>query len=175
MRLSIILFGICVVGDLRASNYSIHRPASVEVWFSPKGGCTEAVVKEVDAARQWIAVQAYSFTSVPIAKALVEAHRRKVHVVIIADKSQKKEKYTEADFTAHAGIETLIDSQHAIAHNKIMIIDGATVITGSFNFTKNAEENNAENLLVIRDAKLAARYLENWQAHKAHSEPYAGR
>jgi len=32
-----------------------------------------------------------------------------------------------------------IDVIHAIAHNKIMIIDGETVITGSFNFTKAAE------------------------------------
>ena len=50
-----------------------------------------------------------------------------------------------------------IDAQHAIAHNKVMIIDGETVITGSFNFTKAAEENNAENLLVFRDKKLVNR------------------
>ena len=46
-----------------------------------------------------------------------------------------------------------------------MIIDGETVITGSFNFTKAAEENNAENLLVIHDKKLAALYTKNWQKH----------
>ena len=56
-----------------------------------------------------------------------------------------------------------------------MIIDGETVITGSFNFTKAAEENNAENLLVIHDKKLAARYTENWQKHAEHSEIYTGR
>ena len=49
-------------------------------------------------------------------------------------------------------IETQIDDQHAIAHNKMMIIDNATIITGSFNFTKAAEERNAENLLVLKDA-----------------------
>ena len=56
-----------------------------------------------------------------------------------------------------------------------MIIDGETVITGSFNFTKAAEENNAENLLVIRDRNLAALYTKNWQEHANHSEVYAGR
>jgi phosphatidylserine/phosphatidylglycerophosphate/cardiolipin synthase-like enzyme len=55
-----------------------------------------------------------------------------------------------------------------------MVIDGETVITGSFNFTKAAEENNAENLLVIHDKKLAERYMENWQEHERHSEVYAG-
>jgi len=56
-----------------------------------------------------------------------------------------------------------------------MIIDGETVITGSFNFTKASEEKNAENLLIIRDKALARRYLENWQQHAAHSEPYTGK
>ena len=68
-----------------------------------------------------------------------------------------------------------IDSEHAIAHNKVMVIDGETVITGSFNFTKAAEENNAENLLVIRDRTLAERYTKNWQEHAQHSEVYVGR
>jgi len=56
-----------------------------------------------------------------------------------------------------------------------MVIDGETVITGSFNFTKAAEENNAENLLVIRDRELAERYIRNWQEHEKHSEVYVGR
>jgi hypothetical protein len=52
---------------------------------------------------------------------------------------------------------------------------GAVVITGSFNFTKGAEYDNAENLLVIRSKQLAAQYTRNWEAHAGHSEPYAGR
>ena len=75
----------------------------------------------------------------------------------------------------NVGIPVRIDAQHAIAHNKIMVIDGATVITGSFNFTKNAEANNAENLLVIRSPELAAKYAANWKVHADHSEPYGGR
>lgn len=57
-----------------------------------------------------------------------------------------------------------------IAHNKVMVIDSEPLITGSFNFTRAAEEKNAENLLIIRDPALAARYVENWRAHA--SEPY---
>ena len=66
----------------------------------------------------------------------------------------------------------MIDAKHAIAHNKIMIIDEAVVITGSFNFTKAAEEKNAENLLVINDPVLAKKYVENWSSHAAHAEPF---
>jgi phosphatidylserine/phosphatidylglycerophosphate/cardiolipin synthase-like enzyme len=108
------------------------------------------VVTELGNAKTTILVQAYSFTSTPIAKALVSAHNRGVKVEVILDKSQRTEKYSSADFLQHAGILTNIDAKHAIAHNKIMVIDGATVITGAFNFTKAAEENNAENPLVRR-------------------------
>jgi phosphatidylserine/phosphatidylglycerophosphate/cardiolipin synthase-like enzyme len=57
------------------------------------------------------------------------------------------------------------NGQHAIAHNKVMVIDGLVVITGSFNFTTAAERQNAENLLIIRDPAVAGRYAENWQTH----------
>jgi phosphatidylserine/phosphatidylglycerophosphate/cardiolipin synthase-like enzyme len=69
----------------------------------------------------------------------------------------------------------MIDANHAIAHNKVMVIDGETVLTGSFNFTKAAQENNAENLLIIRDPALAAQYTKNWDVHRQHSQPYVGR
>lgn len=59
---------------------------------------------------------------------------------------------------------------HAIAHNKVMVLDGKTVITGSFNFTKAAEEKSAENVLIVRDKVLARLYRENWEAHRGHSE-----
>ncbi len=148
---------------------------SIEVYFSPRGGCTDAVVRQIGEGRSSILVQAYSFTSAPIAKALIEAHKRGVKVEAVLDSSQKSEKYSEADFLAHMGIPTRLDDKHGIAHNKVMIIDGEVVITGSFNFTKSAEFSNAENLLVIRDPRLAARYAANWREHAEHSELYQGR
>jgi phosphatidylserine/phosphatidylglycerophosphate/cardiolipin synthase-like enzyme len=85
------------------------------------------------------------------------------------DKSQRTGKCSSADFLANQGGPTMIDANHAISHNKVMIIDGETVITGSFNFTKAAQEKNAENLLIVRDQALAAQYTQNWNAHWQHS------
>ena len=147
---------------------SLHA-ANIQVFFSPNGGCTAAVVNNLDKATNSVLVQAYSFTSAPIAQALVDAHKRGVNVEVILDKSQRTEKYSAADFIQRAGIPTFIDAKHAIAHNKIMVIDGKVVITGSFNFTKAAEEKNAENLLIIRSKELARPYLGNWQRHREHS------
>lgn len=133
------------------------------------------MVKEISAAKTEILVQAYSVTSAPIAKALVDAHKSGVKLEAILDKSQRSEKYGSATFLPNSRIPTFIDPQHAIAHNKIMIIDKQTVITGSFNFTKAAEEKNADNLLIIKSKELAGINIENWQRHREHSEPYAAR
>lgn len=118
-------------------------------------------------------MQAYSFTSKPIAKALLDAHKRGVKVVAVLDKSQRTQKYSGATFLANAGIPVYIDSQHAIAHNKVMVLDRSTLITGSFNFTAAAEGKNAENLLVIKGNKpLVDKYIANFETHRTHSEPY---
>jgi phosphatidylserine/phosphatidylglycerophosphate/cardiolipin synthase-like enzyme len=146
--------------------------APVQVYFSPRGGCTDAIIEEIDQAKSEVLVQAYSFTSAPIAKALLKAYKRGVKVEVILDKSQKTQRYSSATFFSNARIPTFIDARHAIAHNKIMIIDRQTVITGSFNFTKAAEENNAENVLIIMSNYLARIYHENWQKHKDHSQVY---
>jgi len=121
-----------------------------------------------------VLVQAYSFTSAPIAKAVVDAKKRALDVRVILDKSNVRQGYSAATFLEHAGIPVLIDSAHGIAHNKVMILDGQTVITGSFNFTKAAEEHNAENLVVIHDGLIAALYAQNWKAHAAHSRSLTG-
>ena len=160
---------LLISGSLRAQS----GPKDLHAFFSPNGGCTDAVISALHDAKKTILVQAYSFTSAPIAEALVEAKKRGVDVQVILDKSQRTERYSGASFLANGGIPVFIDADHKIAHNKVMIIDGQTVITGSFNFTKSAETGNAENVLLILHApELAKRYSENWQEHLAHSQKY---
>jgi len=155
----------------RVKEVGLDRTA-VAVYFSPRGGCTEAIVREIDKAQSEILVQAQSFSSGPIAKALVNAHKRGVRGEVILDQSQETQKYSSATFLTNQGIPTYTDAKHAIAHSKVMVIDQKIVITGSFNFTKAAEEKNAENLLVIQSQDLAKAYRENWQRRKEHSQPY---
>ncbi|RJR44323.1 MAG: phospholipase D family protein [Deltaproteobacteria bacterium] len=172
--IALSFFSFCGCSHPQSDEVIVDK-VPVKIYFSPNGGCTEAIVSELNKAKGEVLVQAYSFTSMPIAKALVEVHNRGVHTEIILDKSQRREKYSAADFTAHLGIPTYIDTVHAIAHNKVIIIDKETVITGSFNFTRAAEEKNAENLLIIKSNDLANPYVVNWENHKRHSEKYEGR
>jgi hypothetical protein len=69
----------------------------------------------------------------------------------------------------------MIDMEHAISRNKVMMVDGEIVIMGRFNLNSAAQEKNVENLLIIRDLALAAHYSQNWQVHALYSQPYVGR
>ncbi len=69
-----------------------------EVYFSPHGGCTDAIIRELNKAKSSILVQAYSFTSAPIAKALLNANKSGVKIEVILDKSQRTQKYSSATF-----------------------------------------------------------------------------
>lgn len=176
MRNLRLCFAVLLAFFLCSSPLLQAKPAphgEEEVYFSPKGGCTEAVVKNLDQAEKSVLVQAYSFTSLPIAEALVNAHKRGVKVKVLLDKSQRRGKGSKLELLVNAGIPVSIDTKHSIAHNKVMIIDGVTVITGSFNFTTAAGDRNAENLLVIRDKAVARKYRGNWSSHSKHSEPYS--
>ena len=156
---------------VRALHRKLAAPPSLAVLFSPKGGCTDAVVRELKAARREVLVQAYSFSSKAIAQALVDAKMRGLKVEILLDRSNEQEAYSDLAFFTEQGLTPLIDAQHAIAHNKIILIDGRTVITGSFNFTHQAEAENAENLLVIKGhGELAQAYRANFESHKGHCQ-----
>jgi phosphatidylserine/phosphatidylglycerophosphate/cardiolipin synthase-like enzyme len=145
------------------ARYSVH--------FSPKGGCEAAVVAVVAAAKRSVLVQAYGFTSGPIAAALIAAHKRGVTVRIVLDSEGKTARSNKGSVCVAAGLDVAWDAKHLIAHNKVMVIDSQVVVTGSFNFTASAETGNAENLLVVNDSDLAAAYAANWESHRGHSAP----
>jgi phosphatidylserine/phosphatidylglycerophosphate/cardiolipin synthase-like enzyme len=172
-----MLIGVGFTGALtliyfwRGLKRNLGLVPSLSSHFSPKGGCTEAIVAEIKHARREVLVQAYSFTCPDIAKALVDARKRGVSVVILLDKANEKETYSELSLLEEHGLIPLIDAQHAIAHNKIMIIDRRTLITGSFNFTRQAEHENAENLLILKHhPQLVEEYHQNFLAHRQHCQ-----
>ena len=170
IAITCIILIFLFIPAIHADDITLPKDTPVRVFFSPNGGCTEAIIDTINKSKSEILVQAYIFTSEPIAKALLGAHKRGVKVCVILDKKQKKSGYSPATFFVNQGIPTYIDSVHAGAHDKVMIIDKETVITGSFNFTKSAETQNTENVLIIKSSELAGLYRENWIKHRAHSE-----
>jgi phosphatidylserine/phosphatidylglycerophosphate/cardiolipin synthase-like enzyme len=96
LTLSVGLLPLLGVLLLRAALAAEGTPARVAVYFSPHGGAADAVVRAVHAAQQQILVQAYSFTSAPIAKALLDAHKRGVKILAVLDKANETNTYSAA-------------------------------------------------------------------------------
>lgn len=165
----ILIFLIIMPWNSNADRF--EKQADYAVCFTPGQDCTQLIVDAIDNAVNTIWVQAYSFTSRPIGKALVTAQQRGVQVKIIFDKSILDYDHNSAAYFMKHRIPIWIDSQPAIAHNKVIIIDQTRVITGSFNFTRAAQQDNAENVLLIDDGHLAQQYLQNWQRRQAASKP----
>jgi len=99
---------------------------------------------------------------------LIRAHQRGVKIRVLLDKKSEKTNRYVIDLLTQAQIDLRYDGKHAIAHNKVMVLDESVVITGSFNFTNSAETRNAENVLVLKSDELAKRYKSEFQTHWAH-------
>jgi phosphatidylserine/phosphatidylglycerophosphate/cardiolipin synthase-like enzyme len=147
---------------------------NLSVYFSPSGGCTDAILREVAKAKDCVYVQAAQFTYSPIAKALVAAKARGVDVRVVIDSGKNEGEKSEADRLIAGKVPTFSDAQHHTAHNKVILIDHHVIFTGSFNLTRESESENAENLLLIEGKpKLVAAYEANFKEHLAHSTKYA--
>lgn len=165
---------LCVTGVLPAAAGPavLFNDTPAEVYFSPRGGAQAGVLDAILSARKSIRVSAFIFSSAPMAEALAAAKKRGVDVEAVLDGPRTDKASSKASILTDAGIGVYVDRFHQKGnyHNKTMIIDEKRVLTGSFNFSPKAENNNAENLLIIDSPELAALYLEEYAKHKAHAE-----
>jgi phosphatidylserine/phosphatidylglycerophosphate/cardiolipin synthase-like enzyme len=143
----------------------------IEVYFSPEDGTLEHILAAVNNAQQSIYFMAYSFTSDELADALIERAKAGVTVMGVFDKDQYHSNAgTEFDTLHNAGIDIWLDGNPRLMHHKVIIIDNQIVITGSYNFSNNAEHNNDENTLIIHNQDIAAQYLAEFQQIYAISQ-----
>lgn len=145
---------------------SLDKPV-IRVFFTPQDNVQAELVRVLNAAKKEILVQAYILTDNKISDALIAAHKRGVVVKVLLD-AERSEQSSGSDAVRlkKAGNDVRLETQYDNAHNKVMIVDAATVITGSYNFTYSAQYKNAENVLFIKNApQLVRRYTDNWLAH----------
>lgn len=138
------------------------QQAIFDIRFSPRGGCLELILQTLALAQDHVYVHTYSFTSQEIAQALINAHRRGVRVLVIADKRESQSHYARLQALVDAGIEVRIDKVSGLAHNKIMVVDDNWVITGSYNWSAAAEKRNAENIVRITNPAVNKHYATNF-------------
>lgn len=144
--------------------------------FVPGDDVTAQLVVEIGKAKKSVKMQAYNFTDQSVADAMIAARKRGVNVYVIADRKEGHKPYSKNLLCHQNGIGVRLDGKHAIHHNKIIIVDDNLVITGSFNFSVNAQKRNAENVVIIsKEPTVAREYREHWQQHWEHSEDFGTR
>ena len=146
---------------------------NIHARFSPKGGCSTLAIQTINKAEHTIEAAIYCFNAESIADALIAAHKRGVQVRIVADRSQRNVKNGQLARLYRKKIPIRLASGVKIMHNKTLVIDGRWVLTGSFNWTRPAEQNNAENLLCIKSDELSKQYQNDWQKHWKKAKQYS--
>jgi phosphatidylserine/phosphatidylglycerophosphate/cardiolipin synthase-like enzyme len=146
------------------ARFELPEHATYEVIFSPSMQAEQAIIRFIQDAQTSVHVAAYAFTSRPIAQALLDARTRGLDVRVVVDKSQASGRYSAATFLVNHAVSIRVDGEYQLQHQKVVIVDGVSVETGSYNFTASARDRNSENVIIIRNAPdLAARYEENWE------------
>ncbi|MFZ6678828.1 phospholipase D family protein [Undibacterium sp. Tian12W] len=141
--------------------------AQIENAFSPDAKAEELVLKAINTSTSSIRLAAYSFSSPTVVKALLDAKKRGVNIMVLVDyrRNQKKTNWTALNRLVAAGIATRTISVYAIHHDKYIIADEQTVQNGSFNYTRDAAEDNSENVIVFwRNPELAKSFLRHWES-----------
>ena len=135
----------------------VNVTLSLEVYFAPEDDVEDQIIEEINSAETAIYFATFTFTSQNIANALIQEHNEGVMINGIYESFQSGG-YSTYSLLLNSGIEVIKDGNPAVMHNKLFIIDNYTVITGSFNPTKHAEEDNDENLLIIHNRVIAERF-----------------
>ena len=154
--------------------------ADIKLYFSPRGGTRQAVIDELKKAKKSIYFMTFSLTDKETIDLLLEKHKNGVKVEGIFDGCMIS-KYSGFLTLIKKELPVYLDGNQALLHNKVFIIDDSIIITGSYNFSKNAEDNNNENTLVINSPRLAKDYFDEFKklkyAAKVHTNlpPYDNR
>ncbi len=138
----------------------------INLCFTPPSGCGGLIASQIAKTRSSIHMQAYGLTSPAIIYQLKAARNRGVRVSVLLDGGNLSDNNSVFRDLKNNRIDVYFDKMPGIAHNKVIILDKKKVITGSFNFTKSADNRNAENVLLINDSKIAQKYLNYW--HSRH-------
>jgi phosphatidylserine/phosphatidylglycerophosphate/cardiolipin synthase-like enzyme len=146
--------------------------SQVETFFSPDDGVSAHIVALIQNAQESVYFMAFSFTSDEIAAAMLERAESGVSIMGVFEESQYFFNIgTEFDNLRDAGLAVYLDGTRNNMHHKVIVIDGKIVITGSYNFSRSAEERNDENVLIIYNAQVAEEYLAEFERVSAKANP----
>ena len=141
----------------------LNDGTEITTLFSPKSETIPPLIDEIRSAKKSISFMAFSYTHDELGEAMMDMYESGITVRGVFDEKQisRHSKYAKM---AEIGMQVKIDESPGTMHHKVIIIDEQTVITGSYNFSRNAETNNSENLLIIRNnSEIGKIYMEEFK------------
>ncbi len=149
-------------GDETKYNKIYLNDKLIRNYFCPEDNCKEKIINELENAKQSIYFLTFSFTDEDIADELIY-QSRKIPVKGVMEQRRINMQYNKYKYLRYYNISVIPDSNPAIMHHKVFIIDEKTVILGSFNPTGAANTKNDENILIIDDERIAKEFIEEFE------------
>lgn len=171
MRSAVFAVTLCSLFATTGSAKALEVGNDTVCFVPGPDDCALVAVAEIAKAQHTLDVQEFQLTEPRVAQAILDAKNRGVLVRLLLDKKAPGERNGQTDVLTAAGISAWVDHKPSIAHNKVIIIDDAAVIGGSFNITSNADRHNAENMTILRDVGWTQAYRANFEARLTESEP----
>lgn len=140
------------------------RATRSEVVFSPGEDCARRIIDLLGGARSTLEVCVFTLTDDRISDALLSAARRSVAVRVITDDAKAGDLGSDVSALVRAGIPVRTDRAESHMHHKFAIADRQLVVTGSYNWTRQASTQNQENLVVSDDPRFAAAFQREFDA-----------
>ncbi len=138
--------------------------SGIAVIFTPEDSAIEqAIVPLVGDAKKSIRFLAFSFTDYPLAEAMIKRSQNGVDVAGVFEKTGSDTDAAEFDTLFCAKVPVRQDGNSAFMHNKVIVVDERYVITGSLNYSTNAEESNDENVIIVDNPEIAKLYMQDFE------------
>ncbi len=152
-----------IIRTIREVGKTSDRPVVAEAYFSPGDDCPRAIGRLLANASRTADICVFTITDDRLADAILDSHRRGVAVRIITDDAKAEDLGSDVRRFEEAGIPTRVDRSPFHMHHKFAIVDGTTLLTGSYNWTRGAARDNEENLIVTTDPRFLTPFEETFE------------
>lgn len=149
--------------ELRKRYHVKNGDTDINVYFSPEDNIERIIIKRIEKARASIHFMAFSFTSDGIGEAMIAKSKKGIAVTGIFERRGTRGGHSEYTKMKLEGLPVRLDHNRGAMHHKVIVIDGERVIMGSYNYSRNANRYNDENIMIIDNREIAGRYLSEFK------------
>jgi len=161
------------IKDANSALSITNKPTSTsDAFFSPGDTCRNVIIQQIRSAVNQLQICVFTISDDMITDAIVTSHKRGTRIKIITDNDKSLDEGSDIEQLANAGIDVKIDRTPNHMHHKFMLVDGKTLITGSYNWTRSAARFNHENILLTTEAGVIKSFVKEFDQLWQEMEVY---